>query len=91
MACGVPVVVPDYGAPAEFLAQGGGIAIAGRRWLWGEPEIDQFAQAISEIRANHASYSESARKGIAAKAALPTVVDHYLDFLDLPRSWDAAC
>lgn len=85
MACGVPVVVPSYGAPVEFLGIGGGIAIEGKRWLWEEEASVRLANAVCEIRDNYREYADAARKSIVAKVAVGPVVDRYLDFLGLPR------
>jgi glycosyltransferase involved in cell wall biosynthesis len=85
LACGVPVVVPAYGGPKEFVAPDGGIAVECERWKWDNEFCRQMALAIIKIRNDYANYADAARKRAVEHLSIEKTVDEYLDFMKLPR------
>jgi len=85
LACGVPVVVPAYGGPKEFVAPDCGIAVECERWKWDNEFCRQMASAVNEIRNNHANFAEAARKRAVEYLSIEKTVDEYLDFMELSR------
>ncbi len=85
LACGVPVVVPDYGGPAEFVLPEGGIAITGERWDYGEEFCRSMAEAVTQVYENWENFARGARKQAKRHVSIETMTDTYLDFLELPR------
>lgn len=82
LCCGVPVIIPRYGAPAEYLPDRAGAIIDGPRWLWPSAVIDQIELEVSRIRANWLECSRAARS-VANLFATERVVDQYLNFMGL--------
>ncbi len=87
LACGVPVVVPEFGGPAEFVLPEGGVAITGKRWDYGEDFCRRMAHAVTQVRDNWENFSLGARKQAEQHLSLEKMTDAYLDHMELPRNF----
>jgi glycosyltransferase involved in cell wall biosynthesis len=85
LACGVPVVVPAYGGPSEFVLPDGGIAVQARPYQYDDEFCDLMADAVTRVRANYDTYARGARRQAERHLSIVSCVDEYLDLLDLPR------
>ena len=86
LACGVPVVVPAYGAPKEYLLPHGGIAVETEQFSYGDEFSERMAEAIGRVRENWLHFSLGARESAVRNVSIIKVVDSYLDFMCMPRS-----
>jgi len=86
LACGVPVVCPRYGGPAEFVLPYGGVAVDTTNWDYGEMFISGMEQAILQIHARLEAYSAGARQQAERLLSIESCVDAYLDLMGLPRA-----
>ncbi len=85
LACGVPVVMPAYGGPSEFVLPEGGIAIQAKPYHHDDEFCDRMADAVTKIRENHDAFARGARRQAELHLSITASVDEYLDMLDLPR------
>lgn len=85
LACGVPVVVPAYGGPSEFVLPDGGIAVQAKPYQYDDEFCDRMADAVTKIRENHDAFARGARRQAELHLSITASVDEYLDMLDLPR------
>jgi glycosyltransferase involved in cell wall biosynthesis len=85
LACGVPVVVPAYGGPSEFVLPQGGIAVQAKPYQHDDEFCDRMADAVAKIRENHDSFARGARHQAELHLSITAAVNEYLDMLDLPR------
>jgi glycosyltransferase involved in cell wall biosynthesis len=86
LACGVPVVVPAFGGPSEFVLPDGGIAVQTKPYQYDDEFCDLMADAVTRVRANYDTYARGARHQAERHLSIVSCVDEYLDMLDLPRS-----
>lgn len=86
LACGVPVVCPQYGGPAEFVLPDGGIAVASEPWDYGEGFVEGMERAIIQIHSNWDIYSRGARQQATKYLSIANCVEAYLDIMSLPHS-----
>jgi glycosyltransferase involved in cell wall biosynthesis len=89
LACGVPVVVPEYGGPAEFVLPDGGIAIGGERWDYGENFCRRMADAITKVYENWENFSPGARRQAERHLSIEKMTEAYLDLMELPHQINA--
>lgn len=86
MACGVPVIVPEYGAPKEFV-RSGGVVVRGKPFVWDSEQVEQVTSAVEDIRDNREEFSANARKAICEAASSERISGRYLEFMGLPPFW----
>ena len=86
MACGVPVIVPEYGAPKEFV-RSGGMVVRGKPFAWDSEQVEQVANAVEFIRENREELSASARKTVCDAVSSERIAARYLEFMGLPPFW----
>lgn len=87
LACGVPVVVPLFGGPGEFVLPDGGIAVQAKPYQYDEKFCDLMAEAVTTIRANYDAFARGARRQAERHLSIASSVDAYLDMLDLPQRY----
>jgi glycosyltransferase involved in cell wall biosynthesis len=85
LACGVPVVVPAYGGPSEFVLPDGGIAVQAKPYQYDDEFCDLMADAVTKVRANYDAFARGARRQAELHLSIVSSVDEYLDMLELPR------
>jgi glycosyltransferase involved in cell wall biosynthesis len=85
LACGVPVVVPAYGGPSEFVLPDGGIAVEAKPYHYDDEFCDRMADAVTKVRENYDAFRRGARRQAELHLSITASVDEYLDMLDLPR------
>jgi glycosyltransferase involved in cell wall biosynthesis len=85
LACGVPVVCPQYGGPAEFVLPNGGVAVRSEPWNYGPDFVEEMERAVLQIYRNQAAYAEGARQQATKHLSIGLCVDKYLDLMCLPR------
>ncbi|MGD0158060.1 MAG: glycosyltransferase family 4 protein [Terracidiphilus sp.] len=84
MACGVPVVVPAFGAPVEFVLPDGGIAVQTEPYKYDDEFCERMAAAVTRIRDNYDSFSKGSRRQAERYLSIVSCIDSYLDMLNLP-------
>jgi glycosyltransferase involved in cell wall biosynthesis len=86
LACGVPVVAPEFGAPSEFILPEGGIAVHARPYQYDEEFCEMMAEAVTKIHTNYDSFARGARLQAEQHLSISSCIDEYLNFMELPRS-----
>ena len=84
LACGVPVVVPAYGAPMEYFLPYGGITAKTEQFTYDADFSHHMAEAIIRLRDNWEEYSFGARQMALQNLSIEKAVDAYLSFMNLP-------
>jgi glycosyltransferase involved in cell wall biosynthesis len=87
LACGVPVVVPAYGGPSEYVLPDGGIAVQARPYQYDDEFCELMADAVTRIRASYDVFARGARRQAELHLSIASSVDKYLDMLELPRRY----
>jgi glycosyltransferase involved in cell wall biosynthesis len=82
LACGVPVVCPNYGGPAELIVPGGGVAVTGEPWNYDDSFCERMAEAVRKVRGDRTAFSLAARLA-AQKNDIARTADAYLRFMNL--------
>lgn len=84
LACGVPVVCPEYGGPAEFVLPNGGITVKTEKWTYDNKFTEDMAAAVTKVWNNLELYSLGARKQAEA-ISMEKIIDQYLNLMGYPK------
>lgn len=85
LACGVPVVVPEYGAPSEYIGRGG-IAVPGERWDYYNKDFrPRMADAVERVYREHTIFSAEARRSAELRLDLDKAAEKWLQNFQLAR------
>lgn len=83
LACGVPVVAPNFGGTAEIVA-GGGVIFESKPWSYDQDFIDAMADAAQNAFRHRNHLSRLARQQAEEHLNLHTMTANYLQALGLP-------
>jgi glycosyltransferase involved in cell wall biosynthesis len=86
LSCGVPVVVPAFGAPMEYVLPSGGIAVKTKQFQYDAEFCERMAEAVTSVYNNLPMYSNAARGRAVKCLSIEKTVNQYLDFMQLPRT-----
>lgn len=82
MACGLPVVCPEFGGTSE-LVENAGISIPGPEWTMSNDMHQAMARALLEIYISLGAYSMYARERATRYFDRELAVSRYLEVLDI--------
>lgn len=83
LACGIPVVAPEFGGTAEIIA-GGGVVFKAQPWIYDETFIDSLTIATQDAILKRDELSKLARKQAENQLDDQRMTDRYLKALELP-------
>ena len=82
LACGVPVVAPEFGGTAELINQGG-ITFNSKRWVYDDSFTNQIVDSVIKVLEKQEIYSKQARLQAVNHLDDQNMVDRYLEVLNL--------
>jgi glycosyltransferase involved in cell wall biosynthesis len=83
LACGIPVVAPEFGGTAEIIA-GGGVVFKAKPWSYDETFIDSLTLTAQTALQKRAELSKLAREQAENQLDDQIMTDRYLQALELP-------
>ncbi len=84
LACGIPVVAPEFGGTSELLGNGG-ISFPSTPWKYDDPFIIQMLGKIRIALGSIDELSQAARKHAVDELDIEQMADRYLMALGLPQ------